>query len=151
MMWKTRRVERLFSTRQHATDETLFTTRAETEAAILKYIDLIMYFIPLLASNSHSVSTFLNINHRYSHVCPKLLLTSSNFCFLSLSLYFTSSPSLPCSSLFLLLLLLLQDSDSPRHSTASNSSTFSSPPSPASPHKTKSLSLESTDRMGWDT
>ncbi|XP_061610758.1 serine/threonine-protein kinase MRCK alpha isoform X4 [Phyllopteryx taeniolatus] len=46
---------------------------------------------------------------------------------------------------------LPMDSDSPRHSTASNSSTFSSPPSPASPHKTKSLSLESTDRMGWDT
>uniref|UniRef100_A0A3Q3GEA6 Serine/threonine-protein kinase MRCK alpha n=1 Tax=Labrus bergylta TaxID=56723 RepID=A0A3Q3GEA6_9LABR len=45
----------------------------------------------------------------------------------------------------------MSDSDSPRHSTASNSSTFSSPPSPASPHKTKSLSLESTDRMGWDT
>ncbi|XP_035380073.1 serine/threonine-protein kinase MRCK alpha isoform X3 [Electrophorus electricus] len=44
-----------------------------------------------------------------------------------------------------------EDSDSPRHSTASNSSAFSSPPSPASPHKTKSLSLESTDRMGWDT
>uniref|UniRef100_A0A669BR93 Serine/threonine-protein kinase MRCK alpha n=1 Tax=Oreochromis niloticus TaxID=8128 RepID=A0A669BR93_ORENI len=44
-----------------------------------------------------------------------------------------------------------EDSDSPRHSTASNSSTFSSPPSPASPHKTKSLSLESTERMGWDT
>ncbi|MEQ2311009.1 Serine/threonine-protein kinase MRCK alpha, partial [Ameca splendens] len=44
-----------------------------------------------------------------------------------------------------------EDSDSPRHSTASNSSTFSSPPSPSSPHKTKSLSLESTDRMGWDT
>uniref|UniRef100_A0A672JSK9 Serine/threonine-protein kinase MRCK alpha n=1 Tax=Salarias fasciatus TaxID=181472 RepID=A0A672JSK9_SALFA len=44
-----------------------------------------------------------------------------------------------------------EDSDSPRHSTASNSSTFSSPPSPASPHKTKSLSLESTGGMGWDT
>ncbi|XP_056125523.1 serine/threonine-protein kinase MRCK alpha isoform X3 [Rhinichthys klamathensis goyatoka] len=44
-----------------------------------------------------------------------------------------------------------EDSDSPRHSTASNSSNFSSPPSPASPHKTKSLSLESTDRTGWDT
>nr|XP_061806153.1 serine/threonine-protein kinase MRCK alpha-like isoform X2 [Nerophis lumbriciformis] len=44
-----------------------------------------------------------------------------------------------------------EDSDSPRHSTASNSSTFSSPPSPASPHKTKSLSLESTERPGWDT
>ncbi|XP_056284951.1 serine/threonine-protein kinase MRCK alpha isoform X6 [Pseudoliparis swirei] len=46
---------------------------------------------------------------------------------------------------------LPMDSDSPRHSTASNSSTFSSPPSPASPHKAKSLSLESTERMGWDT
>lgn len=46
---------------------------------------------------------------------------------------------------------LFQDSDSPRHSTASNSSTFSSPPSPSSPHKTKSLSLESTDRAGWET
>uniref|UniRef100_A0A3B3QJR3 Serine/threonine-protein kinase MRCK alpha n=1 Tax=Paramormyrops kingsleyae TaxID=1676925 RepID=A0A3B3QJR3_9TELE len=44
-----------------------------------------------------------------------------------------------------------QDSDSPRHSTASNSSNLSSPPSPASPRKTKSLSLESTDRMGWET
>ncbi|XP_047194097.1 serine/threonine-protein kinase MRCK alpha isoform X6 [Hippoglossus stenolepis] len=43
-----------------------------------------------------------------------------------------------------------EDSDSPRHSTASNSSTFSSP-QPGLPHKTKSLSLESTDRMGWDT
>ncbi|XP_028996108.1 serine/threonine-protein kinase MRCK alpha isoform X3 [Betta splendens] len=49
------------------------------------------------------------------------------------------------------LLSKMKDSDSPRHSTASNSSTFSSPPSPASPHKTKSLSLESTDRMNWDT
>ncbi|XP_016381909.1 serine/threonine-protein kinase MRCK alpha isoform X5 [Sinocyclocheilus rhinocerous] len=49
------------------------------------------------------------------------------------------------------LLSKMKDSDSPRHSTASNSSTFSSPPSPASPHKTKSLSLESTDRTGWDT
>ncbi|XP_076873597.1 serine/threonine-protein kinase MRCK alpha isoform X2 [Brachyhypopomus gauderio] len=49
------------------------------------------------------------------------------------------------------LLNKMKDSDSPRHSTASNSSAFSSPPSPASPHKTKSLSLESTDRMGWDT
>ncbi|XP_031437374.1 serine/threonine-protein kinase MRCK alpha isoform X2 [Clupea harengus] len=47
------------------------------------------------------------------------------------------------------LLSKMKDSDSPRHSTASNSSTFSSPPSPASPHKTKSLSLESTDRAGW--
>ncbi|XP_059368449.1 serine/threonine-protein kinase MRCK alpha-like isoform X4 [Carassius carassius] len=49
------------------------------------------------------------------------------------------------------LLSKMKDSDSPRHSTASNSSTFSSPPSPASPHKTKSLSLESTDRTTWDT
>ncbi|XP_067273907.1 serine/threonine-protein kinase MRCK alpha isoform X4 [Pseudorasbora parva] len=49
------------------------------------------------------------------------------------------------------LLSKMKDSDSPRHSTASNSSTFSSPPSPASPHKTKSLSLESTDRASWDT
>ncbi|XP_056284948.1 serine/threonine-protein kinase MRCK alpha isoform X3 [Pseudoliparis swirei] len=49
------------------------------------------------------------------------------------------------------LLSKMKDSDSPRHSTASNSSTFSSPPSPASPHKAKSLSLESTERMGWDT
>nr|XP_055043212.1 serine/threonine-protein kinase MRCK alpha isoform X1 [Misgurnus anguillicaudatus] len=49
------------------------------------------------------------------------------------------------------LLSKMKDSDSPRHSTASNSSTFSSPPSPSSPHKTKSLSLESTDRTGWDT
>ncbi|XP_060722854.1 serine/threonine-protein kinase MRCK alpha isoform X1 [Tachysurus vachellii] len=49
------------------------------------------------------------------------------------------------------LLSKMKDSDSPRHSTASNSSTFSSPPSPSSPHKTKSLSLESTDRVGWDT
>ncbi|XP_042557089.1 serine/threonine-protein kinase MRCK alpha isoform X4 [Dipodomys spectabilis] len=43
-----------------------------------------------------------------------------------------------------------EDSDSPRHSTASNSSNLSSPPSPVSPRKTKSLSLESTDRGGWD-
>ncbi|XP_061742112.1 serine/threonine-protein kinase MRCK alpha isoform X2 [Nerophis ophidion] len=49
------------------------------------------------------------------------------------------------------LLSKMKDSDSPRHSTASNSSTFSSPPSPASPHKTKSLSLESTERVAWDT
>ncbi|XP_069464779.1 serine/threonine-protein kinase MRCK alpha isoform X1 [Ambystoma mexicanum] len=44
-----------------------------------------------------------------------------------------------------------EDSDSPRHSTASNSSNLSSPPSPISPHKTKSLSLESTDQASWDT
>ncbi|XP_051042375.1 serine/threonine-protein kinase MRCK alpha isoform X9 [Phodopus roborovskii] len=43
-----------------------------------------------------------------------------------------------------------EDSDSPRHSTASNSSNLSSPPSPVSPRKTKSLSLESTDRGNWD-
>ncbi|MFT7813008.1 serine/threonine-protein kinase MRCK alpha-like isoform X3 [Arapaima gigas] len=49
------------------------------------------------------------------------------------------------------LLSKMKDSDSPRHSTASNSSNLSSPPSPASPHKSKSLSLESTDRMGWET
>ncbi|XP_042301869.1 serine/threonine-protein kinase MRCK alpha [Sceloporus undulatus] len=44
-----------------------------------------------------------------------------------------------------------EDSDSPRHSTASNSSNLSSPPSPTSPHKTKSLSLESSDHVSWDT
>ncbi|KAJ8270484.1 hypothetical protein GJAV_G00115340 [Gymnothorax javanicus] len=44
-----------------------------------------------------------------------------------------------------------EDSDSPRHSTASNSSNMSSPPSPTSPHNTKSGSLDSTDRMGWET
>ncbi|KAK6489638.1 serine/threonine-protein kinase MRCK alpha-like [Huso huso] len=44
-----------------------------------------------------------------------------------------------------------EDSDSPRHSTASNSSNLSSPPSPVSPHKTKSLSLGSTDHVGWET
>ncbi|KAM4771797.1 serine/threonine-protein kinase MRCK alpha isoform 5-T5 [Rhinophrynus dorsalis] len=43
-----------------------------------------------------------------------------------------------------------EDSDSPRHSTASNSSNLSSPPSPASPHKTKSSSLESSDYVSWD-
>ncbi|XP_004439625.1 PREDICTED: serine/threonine-protein kinase MRCK alpha isoform X5 [Ceratotherium simum simum] len=43
-----------------------------------------------------------------------------------------------------------EDSDSPRHSTASNSSNLSSPPSPVSPRKTKSLSLESTDRGSWE-
>uniref|UniRef100_A0A8B9UUV3 Serine/threonine-protein kinase MRCK alpha n=1 Tax=Anas zonorhyncha TaxID=75864 RepID=A0A8B9UUV3_9AVES len=44
-----------------------------------------------------------------------------------------------------------EDSDSPRHSTASNSSNLSSPPSPVSPHKTKSLSLESSDHVSWDS
>ncbi|XP_036309550.1 serine/threonine-protein kinase MRCK alpha isoform X9 [Pipistrellus kuhlii] len=43
-----------------------------------------------------------------------------------------------------------EDSDSPRHSTASNSSNLSSPPSPASPRKTQSLSLESAERGAWD-
>ncbi|XP_075387582.1 serine/threonine-protein kinase MRCK alpha isoform X4 [Tenrec ecaudatus] len=43
-----------------------------------------------------------------------------------------------------------EDSDSPRHSTASNSSNLSSPPSPASPRKTHSLSLERADRGAWD-
>ncbi|XP_019372097.1 PREDICTED: serine/threonine-protein kinase MRCK alpha isoform X1 [Gavialis gangeticus] len=43
-----------------------------------------------------------------------------------------------------------EDSDSPRHSTASNSSNLSSPPSPVSPHKTKSLSLESSDHRKAD-
>ncbi|XP_073412476.1 serine/threonine-protein kinase MRCK alpha isoform X2 [Dendrobates tinctorius] len=43
-----------------------------------------------------------------------------------------------------------EDSDSPRHSTASNSSNLSSPPSPVSPHKTKSSSLESSDHISWD-
>ncbi|KAM5163544.1 serine/threonine-protein kinase MRCK alpha [Mantella aurantiaca] len=43
-----------------------------------------------------------------------------------------------------------EDSDSPRHSTASNSSNLSSPPSPVSPHKTKSSSLESSDHVSWD-
>uniref|UniRef100_A0A8C9S8A9 Serine/threonine-protein kinase MRCK alpha n=1 Tax=Scleropages formosus TaxID=113540 RepID=A0A8C9S8A9_SCLFO len=49
------------------------------------------------------------------------------------------------------LLSKMKDSDSPRHSTASNSSNMSSPPSPASPQKSNSLSLESTDRMAWET
>ncbi|XP_060101735.1 serine/threonine-protein kinase MRCK alpha isoform X8 [Heteronotia binoei] len=44
-----------------------------------------------------------------------------------------------------------EDSDSPRHSTASNSSNLSSPPSPISPHKNKNLSLESSDHVSWDT
>ncbi|KAI5618978.1 serine/threonine-protein kinase MRCK alpha [Silurus asotus] len=44
-----------------------------------------------------------------------------------------------------------EDSDSPRHSTASNSSNLSSPPSPSSPHKSKSLSLERSDQPGWDS
>ncbi|OCT77527.1 hypothetical protein XELAEV_18028619mg [Xenopus laevis] len=43
-----------------------------------------------------------------------------------------------------------EDSDSPRHSTASNSSNLSSPPSPTSPHKTKSSSLESSDHASWE-
>ncbi|XP_026142341.1 serine/threonine-protein kinase MRCK alpha isoform X4 [Carassius auratus] len=44
-----------------------------------------------------------------------------------------------------------EDSDSPRHSTASNSSNLSGPPSPSSPHKSKTRSLERDDHMGWET
>ncbi|KAG7328380.1 hypothetical protein KOW79_008324 [Hemibagrus wyckioides] len=44
-----------------------------------------------------------------------------------------------------------EDSDSPRHSTASNSSNLSSPPSPSSPHKSKSLSLERSEQPGWES
>ncbi|XP_072545453.1 serine/threonine-protein kinase MRCK alpha isoform X2 [Salminus brasiliensis] len=44
-----------------------------------------------------------------------------------------------------------EDSDSPRHSTASNSSNLSSPPSPSSPHKSKSQSLERSEHPGWET
>ncbi|MCJ8736793.1 hypothetical protein PDJAM_G00016520 [Pangasius djambal] len=44
-----------------------------------------------------------------------------------------------------------EDSDSPRHSTASNSSNLSSPPSPSSPHKSKSLSLERREQAGWES
>ncbi|XP_067884043.1 serine/threonine-protein kinase MRCK alpha-like isoform X7 [Heterodontus francisci] len=43
------------------------------------------------------------------------------------------------------------DSDSPRHSTASNSSNLSSPPSPISPHKPQSLLLENTEHVSWET
>ncbi|XP_028849134.1 serine/threonine-protein kinase MRCK alpha-like isoform X1 [Denticeps clupeoides] len=49
------------------------------------------------------------------------------------------------------LLSKIKDSDSPRHSTASNSSNLSGPPSPTSPHKNKSLSLESSERTSWET
>ncbi|XP_060790420.1 serine/threonine-protein kinase MRCK alpha isoform X4 [Neoarius graeffei] len=45
----------------------------------------------------------------------------------------------------------IKDSDSPRHSTASNSSNLSSPPSPSSPHKSKSLSLERSEQPGWES
>ncbi|XP_053365255.1 serine/threonine-protein kinase MRCK alpha isoform X4 [Clarias gariepinus] len=45
----------------------------------------------------------------------------------------------------------IKDSDSPRHSTASNSSNLSSPPSPSSPHKSKSLSLERSEHPGWES
>uniref|UniRef100_A0A8C1AQW8 non-specific serine/threonine protein kinase n=1 Tax=Cyprinus carpio carpio TaxID=630221 RepID=A0A8C1AQW8_CYPCA len=44
-----------------------------------------------------------------------------------------------------------EDSDSPRHSTASNSSNLSSPPSPSSPHKSKTQSLERGEHLGWET
>ncbi|KAL1257513.1 hypothetical protein QQF64_010757, partial [Cirrhinus molitorella] len=49
------------------------------------------------------------------------------------------------------LLSKLKDSDSPRHSTASNSSNLSSPPSPLSPHKSKTQSLERSEHLGWET
>ncbi|XP_059375881.1 serine/threonine-protein kinase MRCK alpha isoform X5 [Carassius carassius] len=44
-----------------------------------------------------------------------------------------------------------EDSDSPRHSTASNSSNLSGPPSPTSPHKSKTQSLERGEHLGWET
>ncbi|XP_076835212.1 serine/threonine-protein kinase MRCK alpha-like [Brachyhypopomus gauderio] len=44
-----------------------------------------------------------------------------------------------------------EDSDSPRHSTASNSSNLSSPPSPSSPHKNKTRSLDRSVHLGWET
>lgn len=63
-----------------------------------------------------------------------------------------SPPNLLCCYLLVFFCVSgLQDSDSPRHSTASNSSNLSSPPSPVSPHKTKSLSLESSDHVSWDS
>ncbi|XP_069743939.1 serine/threonine-protein kinase MRCK alpha-like isoform X3 [Narcine bancroftii] len=43
------------------------------------------------------------------------------------------------------------DSDSPRHSTASNSSNLSSPPSPISPHKPQAILLENTEHVSWET
>ncbi|XP_055028082.2 serine/threonine-protein kinase MRCK alpha isoform X3 [Misgurnus anguillicaudatus] len=49
------------------------------------------------------------------------------------------------------LLSKIKDSDSPRHSTASNSSNLSSPPSPSSPQKSKTRSLDRRDRLGWET
>ncbi|XP_022528698.2 serine/threonine-protein kinase MRCK alpha isoform X7 [Astyanax mexicanus] len=49
------------------------------------------------------------------------------------------------------LISKIKDSDSPRHSTASNSSNLSSPPSPSSPHKSKSQSLERSEHPGWET
>ncbi|XP_051578039.1 serine/threonine-protein kinase MRCK alpha-like isoform X2 [Myxocyprinus asiaticus] len=44
-----------------------------------------------------------------------------------------------------------ENSDSPHHSTASNSSNLSSPPSPSSPHKSKTQSLERGEHLGWET
>ncbi|KAI7804951.1 putative serine/threonine-protein kinase MRCK alpha-like [Triplophysa rosa] len=44
-----------------------------------------------------------------------------------------------------------EDSDSPRHSTASNSSNLSSPPSPPTPNKSKTRSLDRRDHLGWET
>uniref|UniRef100_A0A3P9GZG8 non-specific serine/threonine protein kinase n=1 Tax=Oryzias latipes TaxID=8090 RepID=A0A3P9GZG8_ORYLA len=85
-----------------------------------------------------ATSTHTGCIYRCSLLC-------SDTIFMFVSMLCSRAPSSPLSP------TLHSDSDSPRHSTASNSSTFSSPPSPASPHKTKSLSLESTDRTGWDT
>lgn len=59
-----------------------------------------------------------------------------------------------CNVLFNVVFIFFsnpQDSDSPRHSTASNSSNLSSPPSPSSPHKSKSQSLERSEHPGWET
>ncbi|XP_056624631.1 serine/threonine-protein kinase MRCK alpha isoform X2 [Triplophysa dalaica] len=44
-----------------------------------------------------------------------------------------------------------EDSDSPRHSTASNSSNLSSPPSPSTPNKSKTRSLDRRDHLDWET
>uniref|UniRef100_A0A3Q2CDT9 non-specific serine/threonine protein kinase n=1 Tax=Cyprinodon variegatus TaxID=28743 RepID=A0A3Q2CDT9_CYPVA len=110
------------------------------------------------------ISNPTNFNH-VAHMGPgdgiQILKDLPMVCGATLSVACRCSASTPSSILNLICVLaflfftrsisLLQDSDSPRHSTASNSSTFSGPPSPASPHKTKSLSLESTERSCWDT
>uniref|UniRef100_A0A672S7L4 non-specific serine/threonine protein kinase n=1 Tax=Sinocyclocheilus grahami TaxID=75366 RepID=A0A672S7L4_SINGR len=53
--------------------------------------------------------------------------------------------------LLIMFTFIICDSDSPRHSTASNSSNLSSPPSPSSPHKSKTQSLERGEHLGWET